>query len=341
MMRKSENYRLADLGEFGFIDQIARRVRPTPDIKIGIGDDAAAFRIPPGCLALTTTDMLLEGVHFDLSLCDGYSLGRKSLAVNFSDIAAMGAKPHSCLLSLAFPETTPMTLLSDFVAGLLEIGGEYGVALIGGDTCASRGGVVIGITLYGVQEPDKIVQRCTARPGDLIFVTGSPGDSALGLKLLRDGIREGRAVARHLDPTPRVREGLALAESELASAMIDISDGLLSDLGHITKKSSVGARVYLEKIPLSQEYRAYFGLEEKEGYALALGGGEDYELLFTAPAHRRSEVEALFGQFDTAVSEIGEITTVPGIRLLSSSGEVVHGFAAGFDHFSVRREHTS
>lgn len=341
MMRKNENYRLADLGEFGFIDQIARHVRLSPDIKIGIGDDAAAFRMSPGCLALTTADMLLEGVHFDLSLCDGFSLGRKSLAVNLSDIAAMGAQPLFCLLSLAFPETTPMALLSDFVAGLHEIGGEYGVSLIGGDTCASRSGIVIGITLYGAQKPDKIVQRSTARPGDVIFVTGNPGDSALGLKLLRDGIREGQAVARHLDPTPRVREGLALAESELASAMIDISDGLLSDLGHIAEKSSVGARVYLEKIPLSQEYRACFGSEGNEGYALALGGGEDYELLFTAPAHRRSEVEKLFRQFDTTVCEIGEITTVPGIRLLSSSGEVVQGFAAGFDHFSVKKQHAT
>jgi thiamine-monophosphate kinase len=327
---------LRDLGEFGLIDLIARKVRPSSAVRIGIGDDAAAFQWHSNCLALTTTDMLLEGVHFDLSFCDPFRLGRKALAVNLSDIAAMGGRPRSFLLSLAIPERFSIDFLNDFSSGLLEIADEFGVTLIGGDTCASRGGLVIGITLYGEQEEQKLTQRCTARPGESIFVTGYLGDSALGLKLLQEGHMKGKVIDRHLDPTPRVHEGLALAEAGLTCSMIDISDGLLSDLGHITGKSAIGARLYLDKIPLSREYSEHFGSEVHERYSLALGGGEDYELLFTAPAHRKCEIEMLFRKFGTPVSEIGEITAIPGIRLLSPEGEAVHGIATGYDHFLPR-----
>jgi len=332
---------LTDLGEFGLIDLIARKVRPSSAVRIGIGDDAAAFQWHTNCLALTTTDMLLEGVHFDLSFCDPFRLGRKALAVNLSDIAAMGGRPRSFLLTLAIPETISVDFLNDFSSGLLDSADEFGVTLIGGDTCASRCGLVIGITLYGEQEELKLTQRGTARPGESIFVTGYLGDSALGLKLLQKGHREGNAISRHLDPTPRVHEGLALAEAGLTCSMIDISDGLLSDLGHITGKSAMGARLYLDRIPLSQEYSEHFGSEHfgsdlHERYTLALGGGEDYELLFTAPTYRKCEIEMLFRKIGTPVSEIGEITAVPGIRLLSPEGETVHGIATGYDHFLSR-----
>jgi thiamine-monophosphate kinase len=324
---------ITDLGEFGLIDLISRKVRPSSSVTIGIGDDAAAFHWQPNCLALATTDMLLEGVHFDLSFSDPFRLGRKALAVNLSDIAAMGGRPRSFLLSLAIPNRFSIDFLNDFTAGLLEIAYEFGVTLIGGDTCASRGGLVIGITLYGEQDEMKLTQRCTARPGDSIFVTGYLGDSALGLKLLQEGQRKGKTIDRHLDPRPRVNEGLALAEAGLAFSMIDISDGLLSDLGHILGKSAIGARLYLDKIPLSREYSEYFGTEVHERYSLALGGGEDYELLFTAPAYRKFEIEMLFRKFGTPVSEIGEITSVPGIRVLSPKGYVVPTGETGYDHF--------
>lgn len=332
---------LADLGEFGLIDLIARKVRPSSAVTIGIGDDAAAFKWHANCLALATTDMLLEGVHFDLSFCDPFRLGRKALAVNLSDIAAMGGRPRSFLLSLGIPEMFSLDFLTDFSAGLLEIAEEFGVTLIGGDTCASRGGLVIGITLYGEQEKQKVTQRGTARPGERIYVTGYLGDSALGLRLLQEGQRIGTAIDRHLDPTPRVREGLALAEAGLTCSMIDISDGLLSDLGHITGTSSMGAQLYLDKIPLSLEYSEHFGSEVYDRYSLALGGGEDYELLFTAPAYRKCEIELLFRNFGTPVSEIGEITAVPGIRVLSLEGETLSGIATGYDHFLSRQRNRS
>lgn len=328
---------LTDLGEFGLIDLISRKVRPPSAVRIGIGDDAAAFSWQSNCLALATTDMLLEGVHFDLSFCDPYRLGRKALAVNLSDIAAMGGNPRSFLLSLAIPPELSVDFLNDFSSGLLKIAEEFGVTLIGGDTCVSRSGLVIGITLYGEQEERKVTQRGTARPGESIFVTGYLGDSALGLKLLQEGRRKGNVIDRHLDPTPRVHEGVALAEAGLTCSMIDISDGLLADLGHITGKSAMGARVHLDKIPLSREYSEHFGSESQERYSLALGGGEDYELLFTAPTYRKCEIEILFRKFGTPVSEIGEITAVPGIRVLSPDGETLQGITTGYDHFLSRR----
>jgi len=329
---------LPDLGEFGLIDLIARKVRSTPGVRIGIGDDAAAFQWHANCLALATTDMLLEGVHFDLSYCDPYRLGRKALAVNLSDIAAMGGRSRSFLLSLAIPKEFSVDFFDDFSSGLLSIAEEFGVTLIGGDTCISRSGLVIGITLYGEQEEQKVTRRGTARPGESIFVSGHLGDSALGLKLLQEGRRKGNVIDRHLDPTPRVHEGLALAEAGLTCSMIDISDGLLSDLGHITGKSAMGARLHLDKIPLSREYSEHFGSEAHERYSLALGGGEDYELLFTAPAYRKCEIEMLFRKFGTPVSEIGEITAVPGIRVLSPEGGTLEGIARGYDHFWPGRE---
>lgn len=332
---------LADLGEFGLIDLISRKVRPSSSVTIGIGDDAAAFQWQANSLGLATTDMLLEGIHFDLSFCDPFRLGRKALAVNLSDIAAMGGKPRSFLLSLAIPKSFSLDFLNDFSSGLLQIADEFGVTLIGGDTCASHSGLVIGITLYGEQEKQKLAQRGTARPGESIFVTGYLGDSALGLKLLQEGKREGKSIERHLDPTPRVHEGLALAKEGLTYSMIDISDGLLSDLGHITGKSSMGARLYLDKIPLSQEYSEHFRSEGQERYSLALGGGEDYELLFTAPEYRKCEIEMLFRRLGTTVSEIGRITAVPGIHVLTANGEILQDISSGYDHFLSRQSNRS
>ncbi len=186
--------RLKEIGEFGLIDRIARRVPRKAGVPIGIGDDAAAINPTPGCVTLVTTDMLVEGVHFDLALCDPITLGRKSAAVNLSDIAAMGGRPRHCLLSLAIPQDLPVEFLDGFLTGLLERAQEFDVALVGGDTCSSRGGLVISITLMGEQLPDLVVSRRGAQPGDLIFVTGTLGDSALGLNLLRKGERSGAAV---------------------------------------------------------------------------------------------------------------------------------------------------
>jgi len=330
---------IRDLGEFGLINLISRKVRSSPMVSIGIGDDAAAFTLHEGCVALATSDMLVEGVHFDLSFCDPFRLGRKSLAVNLSDIAAMGGSPGCFLLSLAIPETLPVEFIELFTAGMLGLADEHGAVLVGGDTCASRGGLVISVTLYGEQKRERIVQRRGAHPGDAIFVTGTLGDSALGLELLLNGHGEGSCITRHLDPTPRVGEGMALAEAGLPTAMIDISDGLLADLGHILECSRVGARLHLERIPLSREFSAYLAALPERDYSLAISGGEDYELLFTAPSDRQDAIRSLFAKLDTPVTEIGEITDDSGRTVLLSEGRQVTVDRTGFDHFRRRRQH--
>lgn len=329
---------LREAGEFGIIRMIADKTAPGDRVIIGIGDDAAALRFKDGSVILTTSDMLVEGIHFDLSLTDPFRLGRKSLAVNLSDIAAMGGKPLSFLLSLAIPASCTVEFLDELTSGMLSLAGEYGVTLVGGDTCASPRGLVISVTAFGEQVFDRIVKRCGAMAGDLVFVTGTLGDSALGLELLRRGETEGPLIDRHLDPRPRVHQGRALAEAGLPTSMIDISDGLAADMGHITDGSSVGVNLYLEKIPLSRSYRERHELMSEDVYRMALTGGEDYELLFTAPSSRKGAILSLFSDLDTPVTEIGSIIPDTGVRFLSQDGTRFSIERGGYDHFLNRQE---
>ena len=325
--------RLKELGEFGLIDRIAGRVTRKAGVRIGIGDDAAALEPSPGQITLASADMLVEGVHFDLALCGPLTLGRKSLAVNLSDIAAMGGTPRYALLSLAVPQDLPVEFLDGFTSGFLEVAAEFDVTLVGGDTCASPGGLVVSITVMGEQFAERVVTRSGARPGDLIFVTGTLGDSALGLKQLREGERAGAAVQRHLDPLPRVREGMALAEAGLPTAMIDVSDGLLADLGHILDLSKVGARLELDRLPLSPAFdEAKPGLGD-DPFLLPLAGGEDYELLFTAPPDRADAIRETLAPLGTRLSVIGEITTT-GLRVVGTDGSDYPVAVRGYSHFS-------
>ena len=322
--------RLAQLGEFGLIDRIKAKVAASPSVPLGIGDDAAALLPTPGTLTLITSDMLLEGVHFDLSFCDPQSLGRKSLSVNLSDLAAMGAHPRQFLLSIALPADISLEFLDGFMAGVMEQAERFGVTLVGGDTCASKGGLAISITALGEQRPERVVPRSGALAGDLICLSGTVGDAAAGLGELRRGAREGFLVSRQLDPQPRVALGVALAERGLASAMIDVSDGVLADLGHICELSGVGARLDLAKLPLSDEYRAACGADP---YALALSGGEDYELLFCVPRASANEAEVLFARLGLRVSLIGEITDGDGVELVTADGGAYTPALRGFEHF--------
>lgn len=323
-----------ELGEFGLIARIAGRVKPGIGVETGIGDDAAVTKPHAGLMTLSTTDMLVEGVHFDLSLSDPFTLGRKSLSVNLSDIAAMGGEPRHFLLSMAIPSTISVEFLDDFIRGMLDRADEFGVSLIGGDTCSSKSGLVISVTVMGEQLPGKIIRRRGAGAGDTVFVTGTLGDSALGLELLKKGERGGPATEKHLDPLPRVREGIALAKAGIPTAMIDISDGLLADLGHILQCSATGARLELGKIPLSAFFLEKCAPLSKESFHLALAGGEDYELLFTAPACRNSEVIDMFERLGTPVTAIGEITTDPGLSVISGDGGEYGILRTGFNHFA-------
>lgn len=296
---------------------------------LGIGDDAAALVPGSGCVTLITSDMLLEDVHFDLSFCDAESLGRKSLSVNLSDLAAMGAHPRQFLLGIALPAAVSVEFMDGFMAGILEQAERFGATLVGGDTCASKGGLAISITALGEQRPELVLKRSGAAVGDLVCVTGTVGDAAAGLEELRRGVRGGFLVSRQLDPTPRVAAGVALAESRLATALIDVSDGVLADLGHICELSGVGAMIDLEALPLSEEYRAVCGSD----HALALSGGEDYELLFCIAREKTAEVRELFGSLSVRVSVIGEIVEGEGVKVVAADGSLYTPKKAGFNHF--------
>ncbi len=251
---KSNN--LAALGEFGFISRIADSVQTGTGVITGIGDDAAVTALTPGMQLLTSTDMLLEDVHFRRSWHDPYRLGRKSLAASISDIAAMGGIPRWALLSLAIPGDLSLDFLDEFTRGYLAMAGEHGVTLAGGDTCSSKHGLAVSVTIMGEQTPGLILRRSCARPGDEIWATGTLGDAAMGLRLIEKG-DEGDEflIARLLDPTPRTSVGIALAKSGLVSAMIDVSDGILADFGHIAELSGVGGIIRLADLPLSPQFQ--------------------------------------------------------------------------------------
>jgi thiamine-monophosphate kinase len=279
--------------------------------------------------------MLLEDVHFRHSWHDPFRLGRKSLAASISDIASMGGIPRWSLLSLAIPADTPLEFLDEFTRGYLSMAEEHGVALIGGDTCSSKHGLAISVTIMGEQLPDRILRRSGARPGDEIWVTGSLGDAAMGLSLAEKGVEgDEYLLSRLLDPTPRTAAGIALAESGLVSAMIDISDGILADFGHIAEMSAVGGTIRLDELPLSPQFRAAAAALPAFPYALALAGGEDYELCFTAPPAGREKIIALMKKCGVEAAPVGIVTSSPEVVVHDAAGQPFHLPHQGFNHFA-------
>jgi thiamine-monophosphate kinase len=327
--------KLAEIGEFGLIKAISQIADKGPGVVMGIGDDAAVLTPSAGKVLLVTTDLLLEGVHFQLEFTDPYRLGRKALAVNLSDIAACGGTPTAFLVSLAVPPETEMAAVQALYKGMMEQAHLYGVSLIGGDT--SRGKEwMISITLIGEVEERNCVYRHGAKPGDWIFVTGTLGDSALGLKMLKKGVKQGYLIERHRDPTPRVKEGGEIARQGLALSMIDISDGLVADLGHIAEQSNVGAEVRLSRLPLSEEYQKEIVSYSSDPYQLALTGGEDYELLFTAAPAKERAVAKLAQELGIPITSIGKIVdAAQGVIIYTEDGKEYPIAQRGHDHFKT------
>jgi thiamine-monophosphate kinase len=284
---------------------------------------------------LTSTDMLLEDVHFRRAWHDPYRLGRKSLAVSISDIAAMGGIPRWALLSLAIPPGLPLEFIDSFMDGFQAMATENRVSLIGGDTCSSRSGITISVTIMGEQLPGRIVRRSGARPDDDIWVTGTLGDAALGLKQLENG----EAVAdeilcRLLDPEPRVSAALALVDAGLATAMIDISDGVMADYGHIAEQSGCGGRIQIEDIPLSGAFSNYAVSLSAIPYQMVLSGGEDYELCFTSRQIDREKIIACMKKCGIAVTRIGIVTSFPEVAACRPDGRQYCAKTDGFNHFT-------
>ncbi len=327
--------KLSQLGEFGLIDRIRRTVPAGPGVRIGIGDDAAWVANSSGS-SLVTADLLIEGVHFDLQWTSLFNLGYKSLAVNLSDIAAMGGVPAYAILSLGIPVSFDSNDIDNLYRGINTLARECGVSIVGGDTNIAKS-LIISVCVIGGPPPQP-VRRSGAKVGHDIYVTGTLGDSALGLKLLRrksPGMKQKSPVAhllkRHHQPTPRIAAGVLLAQQKLATAMIDVSDGLLQDLGHICRASRTGAVIWEARLPLSRAYRAIAG---QDGTHYALTGGEDYELLFCARPSDRPRIEKLERRVGLAITRIGTcVTATRGIIVLDNCGKLVSTRFKGHNHF--------
>lgn len=316
-------------------DLIARYfARPTPQAVLGPGDDCALLSPSPGMELAITTDMLVSGTHF-LPDTDARQLGWKTLAVNLSDLAAMGAKPRWVLLAGSLPEADEGWLAA-FADGLFAGAKRYGVDLVGGDT--TRGPLNLCLTALGEVPAGTALRRDGARAGDEVWVSGQPGLAALGLAqlqgrtLLPDALAT-RCIAALQQPTPRVELGLALRQGRLASAAIDVSDGLLADLGHIAERSQVTAELCEQLLP-----RLPLGADAQLARRCQLAGGDDYELVFCAPAGKRHQLAELAAQLDLPLWRIGRIVAGNGeVRLLDEGGNVLPLAGKGFDHFAQDR----
>jgi thiamine-monophosphate kinase len=317
------------LSEFDLIKEYFNRPRPQR-AALGIGDDCALLAPTPGLQMAISSDMLVEGRHFFAGE-DARRLGHKALAVNLSDLAAMGAKPVAFTLALALPEAN-RDWLAGFAEGLFALADEHGCELIGGDT--TKGPLNICITVFGELAPGRALRRDAAREGDDIWISGTLGDARLALAGYRLecslGAEQQRAAAvrMHL-PTPRVQLGLALAG--IAHAAIDISDGLVGDLGHILARSGVGATLEVDALPAGPVLATR---EAAQRRAFTAAGGDDYELCFTAPAAARDAVLAAAAASGTAVTRVGRIEAAPGLRFTDAQGAALSLSLSSFDHFT-------
>lgn len=332
-----------DLGEERLIKYLSKRFsRRHPRLIKAIGDDAAVTVQMGGHALLSTTDILIEGVHFKKDRTPPYLLGKKALAVSLSDIAAMGGKPLFYLVSIAVPPDTPVRFLTDVYGGMYKRAKKCGAFLAGGNTARLPNRVIIETTVIGEARKDRVVYRNGAKKGDLIFLTGTTGGSALGLLELKRGGKGAlngpfrKLVLRHLDPEPRLEAGAALGALRLASSMIDVSDGVLLDLKRLCAASGVGAAIELARLPLSREFKRYEAERRRSFATLALTGGEDYELLFTARPKNEAGVMRAATRLRLKITKIGEITgknPSPSVKITGADGRDFKIRGAGYLHF--------
>jgi thiamine-monophosphate kinase len=332
---------LKKLGEFGLIDLLRKRMKPSnPGVIMGIGDDAAVLRPQAGFDLVLTTDMLVEGRHFDFKTTRPRSLGAKTMAVNLSDCAAMGARPLSAVVSVGLPAKFPASKVKAFYDGLNACGKNFGVDIVGGDTVRSDA-FVVNVALLGQVEKGRALTRSGAKVGDVILVTGMLGDSAAGLHSLRHPGKKAAVVRpllekKHLTPVPRVRAGRFLVEERLASSCIDVSDGLSSEVNHLAKESGVGAEVHEEALPLSTALLDYCEENRLSPLTFSLSGGEDYELLFTAPLSALGAIlRRMPAETGCPVKPVGRIVPKKkGVRLIGARGVQRPLRSRGYDHFA-------
>ena len=318
------------MAEFELIDRYFNAIAMRrDDVVLGIGDDCAVLDLPPGRQLAVSTDTLVAGIHFP-QLTSAEDVGYKSLAVNLSDLAAMGAHPAWATLCLTLPEEDDKWL-SGFSRGFSELLRAYNIQLVGGDT--THGPLSVTVNVIGFIKPNLALQRSGARPGDKIFVTGSIGDAGLGLKKMLASISHDtglrHCIGRLNRPTPRLEVGKSLLG--ISRCAIDISDGLLADLGHICQRSGCGAHIYAEQVPLSAELRQFYG--ELLPWQDILSAGDDYELCFTLAPDQLDKLEDIRNKSKTGITCIGEISAQTGVQCELPDGSFLQTVHTGFNHF--------
>jgi len=314
-------------GESAVINLIRDRFGATASDKLalGIGDDAALIDIGGDKLLIVTTDLLVQNTHFRMEINEPYLLGWKSVAVNLSDIAAMGGSPTYAFVSIGLPNVD-VSVVEGIYEGMYDVSSVFGSVIAGGDTVGSDAGIVINVTQLGIVESDLAAKRDAAEPGDTIIVTNTLGDSRAGLELLlKLGLPEARRVGdylveRHLKPEPRLPEARAAVETRKVHAMMDLSDGLSSDIQKLCDASKVGAKIYADKLPMSEDLHIAAARLDADPVALAASGGEDYELLITCAPKDADAIIKSIETTDSTAKVIGEIVDRENVVLVSSNG---------------------
>lgn len=345
---------VSELGERGVIERIRRRLpQPPPHLLVGVGDDAAVVEPERGELELLTTDALVEGIHFDRRFSSSADVGYKALAVNASDIAAMGGTPRLALLSLMLPEPFPLRDLDGLLDGLLAMAASGGIAVAGGNITRSPGPLIVDVTLTGSCRRRKVLMRAGGRPGDALYVTGTIGAGAAGLGWLRantttstdapedgwppEGFAPGdealaECVRRHQRPEARLRVGALLGRTRAASACMDLSDGLADAVAQVAEASGTGARIDAATLPIHEGARCWFQSRREDPISAAVAGGDDYELLFAASPRMRGRLRGVIREArGVPVTCIGALTAEPGIALVRNGRP--EPLPRGFVHF--------
>jgi len=332
---------VGDIGEFELIRFLTGDLTYDSHTIIGVGDDCAVYEVSKGQYVLATCDMLIEDVHFCRKTASPVLIGCKAMACSLSDIAAMGGKPLFALASIGLPETTSEEFVQDLYIGMRSMCRDYQVVLIGGDTVRSPDKIVVDISMLGECPTGKFIPRSGAKSGDAIVVTGYLGDSAAGLDLLEkkasepDTERRSVLIEAHLAPEPRCAQGAFLARNFTIHSMIDISDGLAGDLEHICESSRLGARIWADKIPISDTLKEFCYGARIDPLSYALGGGEDYELLFTLPPEELDQLtQQWLDEFEIPLVQIGEMgKAIKGTVIISENGDERPLEEHSFEHF--------
>jgi thiamine-monophosphate kinase len=331
---------VGSIGERALIERIRRRLPPAPSsVVVGIGDDAAVAAVDRGALQVLTTDALVEGVHFDRRFSSPSDIGYKALAVNVSDVAAMGAAPRFALLSLMLPAGLEVGEVDGLLDGLIELATETGVTLVGGNITRSPGPLVVDVTVAGTVKPRKVLTRGGGRPGDRLFVTGSIGAAAAGLDWLRTHGQSGpvdpafaECVARHRRPQPRARLGALLGRTRAASACMDLSDGLADAVRQVAEASGTGATIEAARLPIHPAAVEWFSARGLDPVQASLSGGDDYELLFAVPKRSRGRIRLVERQGrGVRLTHIGQLTDTAALDVKRDG--VSNPLPAGFVHF--------